>query len=98
MDVINAFKISTTTIRRQELTLQPPKELKPTKQDYQQMVYHMSELFKGILSSNQDQEQGRAHAHAGYQPIVGAVSQTQVARQPATYQSLPQQSAGPGSE
>ena len=75
MDVINAFKISTTTIRRQELALQAPsKDLKPPKQDYQQMVYHMSELFKGILSSNQEQQEpGRALTH-GYQPTVGAVS------------------------
>ena len=79
MDVINAFKISTTTIRRQELALQAPsKNLKPPKQDYQQMVYHMSELFKGIVSTNQEQQEpSRAFTHAGYQPIVGTVSQSQ---------------------
>ena len=104
MDVINAFKISTTTIRRQELASQARShsmnDKKPPKQDYQQMVYHMSELFKGILSSQPDrqdtttgqtalQERGLAlqREQNGYQPIVGTIQQQHYQQGPATSKS-----------
>lgn len=85
-EVIRAYTIATTSIRRQEMALRKTKD--EPKQDYQQMVQSMGELFKGLLvSANQDagriQEQGRSQEQrpsdssslntSPYQPIVGAI-------------------------